>query len=110
MGVKESKSKPSWPRAWVGTSLLFNSGLMDISKLVWEGIGIPRLVKLNRGGRARFPLASPLVSGSLVSGFRSSSKNSWVRASRAVNRAVGVYCNKFLRRSIASLLTWRRKI
>jgi hypothetical protein len=83
---------------------------MDISGVSGGGRDIPRFVKLKRGGRVRFPLASPLVSGSLVAGSRTSSKNSWVRASRAASLAVGVYCNKFLRRSIASVLTCRRKI
>ena len=72
--------------------------------------GVPLRVKLKSGGRAMFPFARPLVSGSRVAGSRSSSKNSWVRASRAGVRAVGVYCNKFLRRSITSGPTCRRKI
>ena len=87
---------------------------MDISRnqhLRREGIRrVPLRVKLKRGGRLRFPCARPLVSGSRVSGSRSSSKNSWVRASRAGRRAVGVYCNKFLRRSMTSGPTCRRKI
>jgi hypothetical protein len=74
------------------------------------GGGVPLRVKLKSGGRAMFPFARPLVSGSRVAGSRSSSKNSWVRASRAGVRAVGVYCNKFLRRSITSGPTCRRKI
>jgi hypothetical protein len=73
-------------------------------------MNIPRSEKLNNGGRLRFPLDRPLVSGSRALGSRSSSKNSCVRASRAGRRAVGVYCNKFFRRSMTSAPTCRRKI
>lgn len=72
--------------------------------------GVPLRVKFKSGGRARFPFARPLVSGRRVAGSRRSSKNSWVRASRAWRRAVGVYCNKLLRRSMTSGPTCRRKI
>jgi hypothetical protein len=91
-------------------TLAWSTILSSTSTQKRRGTGVPRLVKLKRTGRERFPFAKPLVSGRRVVGSRNSLKNSWVRASRAGVRAVGVYCNKLLRRSITSGPTCRRKI
>jgi hypothetical protein len=52
MGVKLSRSKPRWDRAYVGTSLWFNSGLMDISMFSLVGEDDTAFSEIEKGWKS----------------------------------------------------------
>src|SRR5690349_19965572 len=78
-------------------------GITDARMIPTEGCCLPRVVKLNRGGRS-LPL------GSLVSGLRISSKKGWTIASMGKNRLEGVYAKRWAIKSSASGGVLERKI